>query len=386
MKTRGRAKRAAPVQKSQPKRAKKSSNVDNSQGRNVDNLPTEQPVQPVQAQPGPFFWPPPWPVMPSTSASNMSMYQPFGYPWPPSVAPQPSQPGTGSDVGRPPVPDAGSDVGRPQVPAAADTLPRGPVTADPQCTVIQPTGPNSNTSGECNITKIIAQPAPPPTPVCNVSENLGINVPQTVKEKIWKGEFVELALLIKKDRKPDPVGFKVEEDGGLLLQAKQEKDIKDIFVWTTAFHILMAIVLEKESHRAIEMLRYIERVRCAARDFPGDRWVEYDRQARLKQARDPSRSWATFDGDLWLTILSVPAKNSSERATTSSNNTKADASPKPSQTGTKPKDANIKACVFFNREKCMRGSACQFEHRCSQCSSKLHPKTKCPLPPKHLKN
>ncbi len=76
-----------------------------------------------------------------------------------------------------------------------------------------------------------------------------MNVPLTIQEKIWKGEFIELYLLIKKDRKPQSVGFKME-DGFFYLQAKNKKDITDIGKWTKAFHIFMTVVLQKEPYRA----------------------------------------------------------------------------------------------------------------------------------------
>ncbi len=59
-------------------------------------------------------------------------------------------------------------------------------------------------------------------------------------------------------------------------------------------------------------------MKVAASHVPGDGWIELDRQARLKQARDPSRSWVTIDGDLWLPILGRQHKTSVQREASTS--------------------------------------------------------------------
>ncbi len=65
---------------------------------------------------------------------------------------------------------------------------------------------NTNEQGGllCNrnvatVTKIITQPAQAPPSVNNISEDLGVNVPLNLKERIWNGEFIEMFQLIKKD-------------------------------------------------------------------------------------------------------------------------------------------------------------------------------------------
>jgi hypothetical protein len=153
----------------------------------------------------------------------------------------------------------------------------------------------------------------------------------------------------------------------------------------------MSIALEKEAHRAIQMLRYCERVRTAARDFPGLGWVEFDRQARLRQACYPTRSWATMDGDLWLTELAKPTKESLETGTFSNSASKAtvsttkNASDVSNLTSFAQKDktkgtreVKSKTCNFYNRGNCTRGTSCTFDHKCSQCASMRHAKIRCP--------
>ncbi len=63
-----------------------------------------------------------------------------------------------------------------------------------------------HTQNVVTVTKIITHPAQAPTRVSNINEDLDINVPLNLKENIWKGEFIEMFQLIKKDRKT-PAGW-----------------------------------------------------------------------------------------------------------------------------------------------------------------------------------
>ncbi|XP_041474776.1 uncharacterized protein LOC121423494 [Lytechinus variegatus] len=112
-----------------------------------------------------------------------------------------------------------------------------------------------------------------------VCDELGGEVPSSVKEKIWKGEFVEL--------------------GGLL---KGKHRAVDICVPYLRVYILGATLYA--CARAPQVYRY-RSFYCAFWDF---NWRAYDIQFRLRQARHPHRSWAVIDTELWLTVASTPGR------------------------------------------------------------------------------
>ena len=62
--------------------------------------------------------------------------------------------------------------------------------------------------------------------------------------------------------------------------------------------------MEKHSGRARELFKYIDTVRAIVR-FGGYNWRAYDVQFRLRQARQPHRSWAAIDTELWLTVATA---------------------------------------------------------------------------------
>ena len=75
----------------------------------------------------------------------------------------------------------------------------------------------------------------------------------------------------------------------------------------------MAIYATRHPARFLELLKYAEIVRTAAVQFPGLGWRNYDKQFRLRMEKNPSRSWATMDMELWVTVAAagsfLPAAN-----------------------------------------------------------------------------
>ena len=147
----------------------------------------------------------------------------------------------------------------------------------------------------------------PPMLSC-VCDELGADVAGNVKEKIWRGEFVDLGVLTQKDtwRGDDPPTICLAPTGSSLLLRPQSRipTIYSIEQWTSAFLIYASIYLERHTSRAREMLKYIDIVRSITR-FGGYNWRTYDVQFRSRQARQPQRSWAVIDTELWLTVAAV---------------------------------------------------------------------------------
>ncbi|XP_046544774.1 uncharacterized protein LOC124254976 [Haliotis rubra] len=111
------------------------------------------------------------------------------------------------------------------------------------------------------------------------------------------------------------------------------------------------------------MLAYMEVIRNAAVRFGGDGWSLYDEQFRHRMARDPSRSWAKIDGELWLKYM-TPQPSRYQPADRSGRATV------PYLGGTRNN-----ACLDFNRSRCTR-SECKFQHKCSNCCQS-HPANSC---------
>ena len=123
---------------------------------------------------------------------------------------------------------------------------------------------------------------------------LGLFVSQALKEKIWKGEFVQLgALLVVEEPAYSevPMSF-VQVDGQVCLKPMQAKgqQIVSIDQWTSAFFVFMTIYLERHPSRAVELIKYVDLIRKLATRFGGKGWLNYDRDFRMGQARNTMRS------------------------------------------------------------------------------------------------
>ena len=142
------------------------------------------------------------------------------------------------------------------------------------------------------------------TPLISVCDDIGTNVSDKVKEKIWSGVYVDLAtLLCKDDLKADTgTGQKIVViDGELVIKQKTpETKIATIEQWTDAFLIYVSIYIQKHHTQVNGLLRYMHNIRLGASRQQGTGWLIYDQQFRLKKARSPETYWGVIDGELWL--------------------------------------------------------------------------------------
>lgn len=149
-----------------------------------------------------------------------------------------------------------------------------------------------------------------PQGVKQLGAPLGKFVDPGLKVKIWRGEFIDLPLLLSNTGTggaTQPLSlFNIDGQLCLKSQAVKPKEIYNIEKWTAAFFVFMSIYLQQHPQRAIELIKYTDLIRNLAQRFPGTGWVMYDKEFRLEQAIDPTRSWAHYDSDLFLEKLAMP--------------------------------------------------------------------------------
>lgn len=137
--------------------------------------------------------------------------------------------------------------------------------------------------------------------IYSVCDDMSLHVSQTMKEKVWKGEYIDLATLLpKKTVSHDNQNQTIKVINGELVIKPKEPSLKidTIETWTDAFFIFMNIFLCKHPEAAQDMLHYMNSVRQGARRTLD--YKKYDEQYRLRKMRNPSSSWASVDGELWL--------------------------------------------------------------------------------------
>jgi hypothetical protein len=191
---------------------------------------------------------------------------------------------------------------------------------------------------------------------------LSAHVSQSIKEKIWCNNYIELQHLLPKV-KPDSAGKqKIQFENGELILCPNEqspKSLENIESWTDAFHIFIAIYILKHPDEIGNLLQYMANIRQAATRHIG--WAAYDSSFRLKKSVNESLRWETIDPELWM--LSMQPIQSVGLSITS---------------------PFSKKCFPFNNKGFCVNRNCSFAHKCIKCSGN-HPALQCRINSKQIR-
>ena len=129
-------------------------------------------------------------------------------------------------------------------------------------------------------------------PFRNLADEIHVHVPLSLKQQIWRGEFINLAILLKGSVELTnmcaPNVLRVMADVTLEARPRECKDIiNSIEKWTDAFMIFMSIVIINKPDKAAEMLRYMSLIREVSQNG-GYAWRTYDTQFRIRLAVYPA--------------------------------------------------------------------------------------------------
>ena len=142
-------------------------------------------------------------------------------------------------------------------------------------------------------------------------DDIALHVPRELCIKIRKGEYVNLAQLLRREPRERASGqgskVTINKQGTLELLPKSTKQISNICEWTDAFLIYMYIVTKKQPGKAGELIQYMATIREAeSRSGSNDWWKIYDENFRLRQAVTPM-PWGQIHADLWLKAVCLSA-------------------------------------------------------------------------------
>ena len=127
----------------------------------------------------------------------------------------------------------------------------------------------------------------------------------SIKEKIRRGEFVELEKLLNKKlmrgEQDNRFDCQIINQGGNTFIAPKEREIKinNITKWDQAFRVYAAIYAKANPERSVEIWQYIDCIHKAAKTFHWDCVANYDFTFRQLMAEYPERSWAKIYTQMW---------------------------------------------------------------------------------------
>ena len=220
---------------------------------------------------------------------------------------------------------------------------------------------------------------------------ISCHIEPQLRQKIEKGEFVDLEKLLPKERSAGG-GFSMNEDNRIrlcqeegetfLAPVRTTPKIGSIRKWDSAFRIYTTIFSQANPERASELLQYAHIINTAASNYPWENVAYYDFTFRHLMASKPWRSWAKTYTQGWnLALNSVPSfRSSGGNASTSSynnnNNQKTRSFQKQSQSS--GGDWRDKCCWKYGKNKCNRSSKdCKWDHRCKFCGGWNHSYNDC---------
>ena len=189
----------------------------------------------------------------------------------------------------------------------------------------------------------------------------------TLRQKIERGEFVDLEKLLPKDNSrcitSDESRMElVHSEGATYFVPASERDrkINSVRRWEQAFRVYAAIYCRTNPHRAAEIWQYVYVINLAATSYTWENVASYDFTFRQLMAEYPDRSWALICNQMWNLAMREPVGKGFSFGGKSKDNYSRKASQRDDY------------CWRFNKNRCRFGAKCCYEHRCFYCDGAGH--------------
>ena len=206
--------------------------------------------------------------------------------------------------------------------------------------------------------------------------HISCHIEQSLKEKIERGEFIELERLLTKPQHSYQNGQKLElfsKDGNTYFApAERNNKISGVKRWEQAFRVYAAIYCRANPHRSAEIWQYIHVIHTAASAYIWDNVAQYDFTFRQLMSAYPSRSWANIYQQMWSLSMREPLHRQqqyyqSPQSTVATSQGFAQGS----------KEKRKRYCWKYNKNR-THDADCKFEHKCKFCDAPSHGYYNCP--------
>ncbi|KAJ1141598.1 hypothetical protein NDU88_007926 [Pleurodeles waltl] len=127
---------------------------------------------------------------------------------------------------------------------------------------------------------------------------LAAHVASEFKEKIWKGDFVDIFSLVRAKRRE--IESKDKDAKASSYTDKKTKIEENITNWLFGFNVFMSLMLEKKPEIGMSMIFYANKILKAHHMYGGNAWLEYDRDFRWAKVEDPDIGWDQTEVNVWL--------------------------------------------------------------------------------------
>ena len=140
-----------------------------------------------------------------------------------------------------------------------------------------------------------------------VDENyvaIGSHIDVGLREKIKRGEYVDFAKLLPKDKPSssmDDQKLELVNKGGhmFFVPAERESGITNFHKWEQAFRVYSNIYTQEHPDRATELIQYNHVIFTASSSYQWQNVYLYDREFRTHLSYYPERNWGIILQQAW---------------------------------------------------------------------------------------
>ena len=188
---------------------------------------------------------------------------------------------------------------------------------------------------------------------------LAAHLDQSVRDKIEKGEYIDLAKLIPKDRmvtdEEQKLQMIVKNGQSFWVPIHEGTAITNYQKWEQAFRIYTDVFVCANPSRSSELIQYAHIINTIASQFVWENVYAYDKDFRLHMSRHPARSWSLILHQAWALRLHDKLRTQNQHNDYHDNY---------KWHGGKGKTRD-NYCLRYNKTgKCTYGKGCHFDHRC----------------------
>ncbi|XP_054843457.1 uncharacterized protein LOC129335043 [Eublepharis macularius] len=126
---------------------------------------------------------------------------------------------------------------------------------------------------------------------------LGDHLTQATREKILRGEYVDIfTLLFRELEKKDKEDLD-ERDKEKLKRRKVDRNWHN---WLPGMFIYAGVIARAQPWRAAPLFQYMDIIYKGYTEFSGTAWMQYDEEFRMRAALNPAMQWDRIHQQLWL--------------------------------------------------------------------------------------
>uniref|UniRef100_A0ABM5GJG1 C3H1-type domain-containing protein n=1 Tax=Pogona vitticeps TaxID=103695 RepID=A0ABM5GJG1_9SAUR len=210
------------------------------------------------------------------------------------------------------------------------------------------------------------------TPYTDYSTPLGDHLTPAIKERIWRGDYLDFYDLLNREYEVKELD---KDDEKIKEKHRRKRPDRNWNNWVTGFTIYAGVLVKMQPWKASALFQYYDIMRRAKAEFEGQAWLRYDEAFRMRSAIRPELRWDEVHPGLWLQHMSPAKTNLGDRFDCGHLNIKFTGNVGTRQGAGQTVQPRLPCYEFNNKGSCSK-SPCRFKHECITCGGK-HPRSNC---------